>query len=209
MLQQSAIVLGWRAMRAVRCKSCGGWGLTGPCGGYHLSGRVAPPAVCLGLDYWLEGQTPLPPPEHRRPWWENVPPSLRPEGIVRPPGPPPHGQAWDYLPPAPVEGCSCGYYLSWWWRPALRLVRRFRNPLLLYCQAAGSAIVDKDGARVESFRVLGYAAQAPDLGRWCSLAAPKAAETVMARWGPEIPDPDHLPTGVFDHLPPEAAALLS
>ncbi len=202
------IVLGWRAMRLVSCLACGDWGLAGTYGAQHVAGRVAPRAVCLGRGAWLKEPAPKRlPPEHRRPWWWNVPQDIVLEEGRRPISPEPHSRAWDYLPPAPAPGCTCGYHLAWSWRTAREVPPGRGEALLLYCQALGPAIVYEGGVRVEAFRILAYV-QLPSPGwRW-SLVAPEVAEVMATRWGPEISDPSSLPTGAFDRVPPEAAALM-
>ncbi len=204
------IVLGWRVMRVVRCPDCGGWALAGPYGWRHVSGRVPPPAVCLGRRApWPEDRLPAPPPGHkRRRWWEHVPPELiteRPHPIH----PDPHSPAWDYLPPAPAEGCSCGYYLAWSWEVAWDAAFLGRcDEILLYCQAIGPGILYEAGVRVEAFRILAFAPRWCGAEQGCPFAGPRMREVVRERWGPEIADPGALPTGVFGRIPPEVAALM-
>ncbi len=204
------IILGWQTMQVVYCAECGDLGLEAPYGGRHVAGRVSPQAVCLGRRYSFGGLGPSPPREHMRPWWKNVPPRLRRfQGQRRPMSPEPHSRAWDYLPPAPVEWCSCGYSLAWSWRVAWTEARWARcDEILLYCQGLGSGIVYEGGARMEAFRILAFTPRWCDDERSCPFMRPSLRDEVRARWGPEIPDPSSLPTGVFDQVPPEAAALL-
>ncbi len=206
----NGIMLGWRAMWVVPCQECE-WALAGTYGGRHVAGRIAPAAVCLGRPFWLLGPAPEGlPHEHERPWWKNVPPGLAQVEAYMLPFPEPHSKAWDYLPPAPAAGCTCGYYLAWCGRTVWEMVEVKQHLLLLYCQGLGPAIVYEDGARVETFRILGFAAQPPSSVSWESFfPSANMAEAVLARWGPELPSFEALPTGVFDRVPPEVAALIS
>ncbi len=202
------IILGWRAMQVVYCPlRCQGWTLRGPFSGRHVAGRIAPPAACLGQT-WATKATPGLPPEHLRPWWENAPQEIVAEEGRSPVAPEPHSRAWDYLPPAPAVGCTCGYHLAFKRDRAAMAVARFCGALLLYCQGLGRGVVHRSGARVEAFRILAW------LPPWCAqrglcqVMAPEAMAWARRTLGPELLDSTVLPTGVFDHLPPEVAALL-
>ncbi len=205
------IVLGWRAMMIIDCPDCG-WALEGAYSGRHVAGRIAPRAVCLGYARWpWEEDIPKGlPPEHRLQWREKVPPALvsrRDDGIPDP-FPDPHSPAWDYLPPAPLQGCTCGYYLAFDLDAARAVLIQHCAVIILYCQALGHTVLYTGGVRTETFRVLGFSAEWCDRVIKCSYLSPGGRAWARKTYAPLITRPHEMPTGVFDKVPPEAAALM-
>ncbi len=204
------IILGWRTMLVVWCGQCQGWALQGIYGPFHLTSRLSPPAVCPG---WDRSTRPgiswdTVPSEHRKRWQERVPRRLRKDGT--PVAPNPHSKAWAYLPSAPAEGCSCGYYIAFSPQKVRRLVScsQWTVPVVLYVQALGKAILHADGARCERYRVLAHQAPRSLVDRLGPGARDQVAAWLQGAFGPELSPGATLPAGVFDRIPPEVAMLL-
>ncbi len=139
-----------------------------------------------------------------------MPPELLPQwddGIPDP-YPEPHSRAWDYLPPAPLQGCTCGYYLAFDLDATRAVLTPHCTVIALYCQALGRAVLYTGGVRAETFRVLGFSAEWRDMWHDCVYIEPSGRAWACETYGPLIDRPHELPTGVFDRLPPEVAALL-
>ncbi len=166
-------------MAALWCRHCGSWALEGPDGFRHLAGRLSAPAACLGC----AGQVG--------------------QGDICP-------EALAHLPAAPARACDCRYRLTFSWREAQRQVAAAPYgvcALALYVHALDAITVRGREAWCGRFRVLAYCP------RWQTnpfvpLAVARLMDWARATLGPELPTGRHLPTGVFDRVPPEVAALL-